>query len=196
MTNQETQYQTRLVGNGLNESPASYDTLMTWCHNPHWTLKKLSQATGRKYDQIRQWAIKYHYATRKQAYLEHIHQELHDEILAIKKKQLESYLEQEDNDQEIITDDQYITRQIQQNIKKKINKDEVIDKDEATIYTTVKESYMKTKKDHAVTTQTVIKTTVEGTSFDNINTDELSPGARNLIESINRRRQEEKTNAK
>ena len=191
MTNQETHYQTRLVGNGLNESPASYDTLRKWCDNPQWTLKELAANTGRKYKKILEWSSKYHYTSRKQAYLENIHNELHQEVMALKKKQLTHYIEQEDEEQAIIEDDQYITRQLQKQIKNNIDMDITPDKDETNIYLSFKDSYTKHRKDHATTTQTIIHTTIQDMNLDEIDQNKLSDGANKLLNQIQQLRKEQ-----
>ena len=186
MTNQKTQYQTRLIGNGLNESPASYDTLMLWCYNPHWSLKQLALKSGRKYDQIRHWASKYYYKTRKQAYLQHIHEELQEQEIIIKKRLLESMIQKQQTDNEILQDDQDKIQTLQT-----ILQPEQIDIDQVNIYTTFKDSYFKNCKDNTQTIQTGLRTINEGVNPDDYNKQELSPAAQRMVDILKEIRDEE-----
>ena len=58
-------------------------------------------------------------------------------------------------------------------------------------YTSAKESYHRSNKEHAVTSQTILRNASEGIDLDKVDSDTLSIGAKRFIESIRERRKKE-----
>ncbi len=188
MTDIKTQWQNAIVSKelGIRESVASYYTFKIWCRNPEWTLKELATNTGRKYDKIKEWSKKYFYQSRKQAYIQHIHEELEEQELIIKKRLLDSMIQKQQTDNEILQDDQDKIRTLQ-----RILQPETIDKDQVNIYTTFKDSYFKNCKDNTQTIQTGLRTVNEGVNADDYDKQELSPAAQRMVEILEQIRDEE-----
>lgn len=189
MTDIKTQWQNAIVSKkyGIRESPASYYTFKIWCRNPEWTLKQLAENLGRDYQQVKDWSSKYYYQSRKQAYISHIHEELEEQELIIKKRLLDSLLKKQTKDDEILQDDQDKIRTLQTIIKP-----ENIDKDQVQIYTDFKDSYFKNCKDNTQTIQTGLRTVNEGVNIDDYNKQELSPAAQKMVDVLKEIRDEDK----
>jgi hypothetical protein len=186
-----TQWDTRITGNGLNESPASYHTFRIWCKNPEWNLKQLAKYTNRKYKQVREWSSKYHYPTRKQAYIDHIHQELLEKELIIKKRRLDAHIQRQNNDEKLLDKDQEITLQLQTQILEPLINGQQPSKEDLQTYMQKLDAYQKANKDNATTTLTTLKSISEGINTEHYKKEDISPAARELIEGIDKRRQQE-----
>lgn len=187
-----TQWDNRITGNGLNESPASYYTFKIWCRNPEWTLKELAENTNRKYKQVRDWSSKYHYKSRKQAYITHIHEELEEQELIIKTRMLENKIKRQNKDNEILLNDQQILQTLQNGILIKMDDNQIPDKESIQNYTTIKDSYYKSAKDDATETLTIFKAVETGINPQDYDKDEMSPAARALVEQFERITEDDK----
>lgn len=186
-----TQWDNRITGNGLNESPASYQTFKIWCKNPEWNLKQLAQYTNRKYQQVREWSFKYHYPTRKQAYIDHIHQELLEKELIIKKRRLDAHIQRQNNDEKLLDKDQEITLQLQTQILEPLINGQQPSKEDLQTYMQKLDAYQKANKDNATTTLTTLKSISEGINTEEYKKEDISPAARELLDGIDKRRQQE-----
>ena len=82
---------------------------------------------------------------------------------------------------------------IQKNLKQQLEEDHTPTREQTTIYTALKDSYTKTKKDHATTTQTILRTITDGVDPDKFDTEHMSLGAKRLVEDLRRIREGENT---
>lgn len=188
--NIQTQWQNAIQTQHLRESVAAYNAFKVSCQNPQWTLKQLSENINQKLKTVNDWSHKYFWESRRQAYYKHLHEELDEQVLMVKKNDLQAHLERQSTDNNHIDNDQALLSQMQADILSRVEKGQTISKEQLTEYLSFKDSYMKSQKEHAATTQLVIKNVYAGVDADKFNTDEMSIGARRLVESIQQRRDE------
>ena len=186
-----TQWDNRITGNGLNESLASYQTLQIWLKNPEWNLKQLAQHTNRKYQQVREWSSKYHYPTRKQAYIDHIHEELLEKELIIKNRRLDAYLQRQNKDETLLDKDQEITIDLQTHILESLMNGNLPDPKQLQTYIQKLDAYQKANKDNATTTLTTLKSISEGINTQDYIKEGISPAAQQLLLGLEKRRQQQ-----
>ena len=185
-----TQWDNRITGNGLNESPASYHTFKIWCKNPEWNLKQLAQHTNRKYKQVKNWSSKYHYTTRKQAYIDHIHEELLEKELIIKSRRLDAYIQRQNKDETLLDKDQEITIDLQTRILEPLLNGKQPSKEDLQTYMQKLDAYQKANKDQATTTLTTLKSISEGINTEEYIKEGISPAAQQLLLGLEKRRQQ------
>lgn len=191
MTDITRQWQKPIQTKKLRESAAAYMTFKISCLNPHWTHEQLSKHTGHPLYTIQEWSSKYHHRSRREAYFQHLHDEMEEQVTIIKHNDLTSHIERQPTDQQLIDNDKAILDTMQQSLLWKLEQGISIDREEIQEYVQFKDSYTRSQKDHASTTQLVLRNVYEGVDPDSFNTDEMSVGARRLIESLHTRRQEE-----
>lgn len=185
-----TQYNKPIYTKELHEPIESFITLKKWYHKPQLTLKQLSIQEGIDYDKLKKWSSKYHYPTRKQAYFQHIDKQIEQQTIALVITDLEAHIQRQPEDQALIDDDQYITRQLQKQLRQTIDNDQPIQKEDIQNYTTMKDSYHKSNKEHTITTQTIIRNIHEGIPLDKLDTTQMSPAAIRFLETLQHNRDE------
>jgi hypothetical protein len=186
------QWQKPIRTKKLRETPAAYMTFKISCQNPHWTHEQLSKHTGHSIYTIQEWSSKYYHRTRKEAYFQHLQDEMEEQIVKVKHNDLTSHIERQPRDQKLIDNDKLILETMQQALLQKLEFGQEITREEIQEYVQFKDSYVKSQKEHAATTQTVLRNVYEGVDPDAFNHEELSAGARRLIESLRERRQTDK----
>ncbi len=116
---------------------------------------------------------------------------MEEQVTTIKHNDLTSHIERQPRDQQLIDNDKAILDTMQQSLLQKLEQGIPIDREEIQEYVQFKDSYTKSQKDHASTTQLVLRNVYEGVDPDSFNTDEMSVGVRRFIESISKRREED-----
>lgn len=187
-----TQWQKPIYTKHLRESPAAYETFKILCHHPTWTLEKLSQETGRPQTTVKEWSSKYHYQSRLDAYLQHTHEQVEKQKIAIITSDLEAHIQRQPEDQALLDDDLYITRHLQRQLRQQLEQGTPLQRQEIQDYTTLKDSYHKANKDHTTTSQNLLRNAKEGIDPDRYDTSKMSPAARAFIEQLQQGREDKK----
>ena len=185
-----TQYKKRIYTKELHEPIDSFQTFKKWCHQPNITLKQLSIDENIDYDKIKKWSSKYHYATRKQAYFQHIDKQIEQQTIALVTNDLEAHIKRQQADQKLLDGDQYITQLLQTNLIQQVDNGTLPRKEDIQNYTTMKDSYHKANKEHTTTTQTIIRNIHEGIPLDKLDTTQMSPAAKKFLETLQHNREE------
>lgn len=182
----KTQWEKPISTRKLREPLASHVCVIILCHHPTMSLTKLAKKQGIPENTIYKWASKYHYRTRVQAFLQQGHEEIEKQKYEIIMTDNQEYIDRQPRIQKVLDKLLTIAETETDDVIKQIKQEKKITKEQHQTIKTSVETYNGAEKDHAIESQTYLKTTKDNISSDRYNKDEMSPAAKALLEQFER----------